>query len=105
MVGCRYWAKCQVWPLRACDLPRMVAEMTPMRYVLPAGAGCSAAAPTRVPAAAVPGRVNRARRVRKGESDIGSLTAEPLDFKAHAVVAVTRPCGRESPVILPCCRD
>ena len=31
MVGWRYWAKCQVWPLVFCGLPPMLAETTPMR--------------------------------------------------------------------------
>src|SRR5688500_4676571 len=36
-VGWKYCAKCQVWPLRGCGLPRIEAETTPMRYTLVAG--------------------------------------------------------------------
>src|SRR5690349_2774738 len=62
IVGWKYWAKCQVWPLRGCGLPRMLAEMTPMRRVLGADSVASARAATRADGVAA----SSCRRVGRG---------------------------------------
>src|SRR4051794_32992236 len=51
-------------PLRGCDLPRMLAEMTPMRNVFFAGSAWAGALATKADAAAEPVSAARSRRDR-----------------------------------------
>src|SRR4051812_34496087 len=114
MVGCRYWAKCQVWPLVGWAFPRMAAEITPTRYTLSGGA---AGAGSAISTGAAADRRNE-RRVGSGMAGLWDRTAAyqrgpPESSQRPGIVRrrrraagklrVSHPRIREPPMLRPAC--